>query len=186
MSVDLLKTIDLCNALKTRLEAIDHPTIIGAKLFEVVAFHEDKDLGEALQELIIIKKRVCLIVPSGDRWQHEREDRVIVSTRTTNLDLVLADQAYTKGGQEAAFGGANNVGVIVMKEIVTQHFAENPALTDLRWSLLMPVEGAMLEIAAAEASKAPGRQAFVLNYDTPSGQMITPLADARLIRTKFP
>jgi hypothetical protein len=176
--VELLKTMDLCAALKTALAAINHPTLAGQKLFEVVEYHEDTNLGEALQQLIITKKRVCIIVPQGDRYQTERPGRTIVSTRTTSLDLVIADQAYTRGANDAAFGGANNLGVLRMKEIVLEALAASPQLGGLPWCALYPTEGAMLEISASDEKSAPGRQAWVQNYETPSGQIQMPVKGA--------
>ncbi|MDP2227284.1 MAG: hypothetical protein Q8J78_07375 [Moraxellaceae bacterium] len=178
MSVDLLTTLDLFAALKTALVAIPHPTLVApAKLFEVVDYHEDKNLAEALEELIIIKKRVCLIVLNGDRYENDKQGRSVRSRRTTSLDIVMADQAYTQGGQAAAFGGPSNVGVVAMKDLVVATLGEQPQLTNLRWCQLTPTEGAMLALAADEQKKAPGRQAYVLNYETPSGELILPATE---------
>lgn len=176
--IDLLTTLALCGALKTKLESIDHPTLAGQKLFEVVNFHEDKNLAEALQQLIIVKKRVCLIVPAGDHYVNAKEGRSMRSVRITSVDLVMADLAYTKGGQDAAFGGANNVGVIAMKDIVVSVLAAAPQLTGLRWCALYPTDGAFLTLSESEEAKTPGRQAFAMNYETPSGELITPLTVA--------
>lgn len=184
MSADLLSTLDLMARLKTVLSAIDHPTINGQKLFEVVEYSEDKNLAEALQDLIILKQRVCLIVPAGDDWQRRKEGRTMHADRTTSLDLLFADRAYTKGGQDAAFGGANNVGVVKMHELVLATLAENPQLEagnpayPLRWCALVPVSGAFLSIAADEAKALPGRQAYAVNYETPSGEITLPMTAA--------
>ncbi len=171
MSADLLKILDLLAALKTRLLALDHPTLTGEKLFEVVAYHEDKNLAEALEELIITKSRVCLIVPAGDRFERRKEGRIINVDRYSSLDLVFADKAYTKGGQDAAFGGTKNVGVVAMADLVIEKLGETPQLTGLRWCSLEPTDGAFLTLAADEQKKATGRQAYVLNYETPSGEL---------------
>ncbi len=131
-AIDLLKTVDLCNALKIALAAIDHPTLAGEKLFQAVDFHEDKNLAEALQQLIIVKSRVCLIVPAGDHYDHVKEARSLYSRRTTSVDLLMADLAYTKGGQAATFGGPTNVGVLAMKDLVVATLGAAPQLTGLR------------------------------------------------------
>jgi hypothetical protein len=36
----------------------------------------------------------------------------------------------------------------------------------------------MLALAGDEAKQLPGRQAYVLNYESPSGRLITPLTTA--------
>lgn len=173
--VDILETLTLCAGLKAALEAIAHPTADGEKLFGAVLYHEDTNLAEALQDLVVMKQSVCIIVPQGDRYEQRKEGRSLVSTRLTNVDLVIADRAYTKGGQDAAFGGPKNVGVLKMKDLVVAALAENPQLGGLRFCALFPTEGAMLEISADDAKRTPGRQAFVQNYETPSGEIITPL-----------
>lgn len=173
--VDMLDTLRLCAGLKAALEAIAHPTAAGEKLFEAVLYHEDTNLAEALQELIVLKQRVCMVVPQGDRYEQRKEGRSLVSTRLTSVDLVIADRAYTKGGQDAAFGGPKNIGVLKMKELVVAALAENPQLGGLRFCALFPTEGAMLEISADDAKKTPGRQAFVQNYETPSGEIVMPI-----------
>lgn len=181
--IDLLATLDLCAALKTFLAAIDHPTLSGEKLFEDVEFYPEKNLADALQQLVIAKQRICLIVPSGDHHTQAKEGRGVRTTVWANLDLVIADRAYLQKGQEAVFGGAKNVGVLAMKDLVMKALGANPQLTipsaptvaGLRWCALYPTAGAIIALSDAEERKAPGRQAFVLSYQTPAGQIITPL-----------
>lgn len=176
--IDLLETLDLCAALKTFITAIDHPTLAGQKLFESVEFYPEKNLSDALQQLVIAKERVCLIVPSGDHYTQEKEGRTIRTTIWTSIDLVLADRAYLQKGQEAVFGGDKNVGVLAMKDLVLAAIGAQPQLTNLRWCALYPTGGALITLSDADEKKAPGRQAFALSYDTPAGQLITPITIA--------
>ena len=173
MNADLLKTNDLCAALKTFLAAIDHPTLAGQKLFEDVAFHDDKSLADALEHLVVTKSRICLIVPAGDHFIDQKEARTIRSDRFTTLDLVIADAAYGQAGQEAVFGSANALGVLAMKDLILAQIAEHPQLTGLRWCALRPKEAAMLEVPAANGLS--NRKAAVINYETPSGRIISPI-----------
>jgi hypothetical protein len=173
--MSFVKTLDIMAKLKAALESLPLPgTTTGEKLFERVEFHENKKLREALSDLIIIKQRVAIIVPGGDSYENLKEGRVVRSRRTSTFDMLLADRSWTKGGHDAVFGGAQNVGVFAMKDIVVDYFVANPQL-DLPWVVLTPEQGAMIEIADSEAKDSPGRECCVLNYSTPAGEStITP------------
>ncbi len=175
--MSFVKTLDILTKLQTALAALPLPgTITGEKLFERVDFHENKKLREALTDLIIVKQRVAIIVPGGDIYVNTREGRTVRSTRTSTFDLLIADRAWTKGGHEAVFGGPKNVGVITMKDLVVDHFAENPQL-GLPWVVLTPEQAAQIEISDSDAKDSPGRECYVLNYSTPAGERtITPTA----------
>lgn len=167
-----VKTVEILTALKAQLEALPLPgTTAGEKLFERVDFHENKKLREALSDLVIVKQRVAIIVPGGDSYVNTKEARTVRSVRTSSFDLLLADRAWTKGGHEAVFGGAKNVGVLTMKDIVVDHFAENPQL-GLPWVVLTPEQGAQIEIADSDVKDSPGRECYVINYSTPAGERV--------------
>lgn len=168
--MSFVRTLDILNALKTQLETIALPGgAPGEKLFERVDFHENKKLREALADLVIIKQRVCIIVPGGDTYENFREGRSVRSVMTQTFDLLIADRAWTKGGHEAVFGGVKNVGVITMKDTVRDHFVADPQL-GLPYVVLTPQEGAHIEIADSDAKDSPGRECFVMNYSTPAGE----------------
>lgn len=170
-----IKTLAILTALKAELEQIPLPNgAPGEKLFERVDFHENKKLREALVDLVIVKQRVCIIVPSGDSYENIREARTTRSLMTQSFDLLIADRSYTKGGHEAVFGGAKNLGVIQMKDEVRDWFLAHPQL-GLAFVCLTPEEGAHIEIADSDAKDSPGRECFVLHYSTPAGEaMLTP------------
>ena len=173
--MSFVTTVSILTRLKTQLESLPLPgTTTGEKLFERVDFHENKKLREALADLVIIKQRVAIIVPGGDRYENFREGRTIRSKRNSSFDLLIADRAWTKGGHEAVFGGARNVGVLVMKDLVVDHFVANPQL-GLPWVVLSPIDGAQIEIADPDVKDSPGRECYVMAYETPAGEaMITP------------
>jgi hypothetical protein len=173
--VSFVTTVSILAALKAQLESLPLPgTTTGEKLFERVDFHENKKLREALADLVIIKQRVAIIVPRGDSYENFREGRIIRSKRTSTFDLLFADRAWTKGGHEAVFGGPKNVGTLVMKDLVVDHFVANPQL-DLPWVTLAPIDGAQIEIADPDVKDSPGRECYVLAYETPAGEAtITP------------
>lgn len=167
-------TLSLLTALKAALLEIPHPTLAGEPLFQVVDYHENKRLAEALRDLIAQKQRVAIIVPSGDTYLSTREGRTVRSERTTSLDLLIADRAWTKGGYEAVVGGANNVGVLRMKDLVVAHLLARCQL-GLPDVVLTPTEGAHITLADTEVKDVPGRECWVQAYETPAGwETLTP------------
>lgn len=170
-----LKTLDILSALKGELAAIPFPGgLPEQKLFERVEFHENKRLREALTDMFILKQRVCIVVPAGDSYENTREGRGIRSALTQSFDLLIADRAWTRGGHEAVFGGAGNLGVLRMKDVVRDWFLGRPQL-GLAFVCLTPEEGAHIEIADSDVKDSPGRECFVMHYSTPAGEaMLTP------------
>lgn len=161
-------TLSILGALQAQLLSIPHPTLPGEKLFEAVIMHENKRLAEALRDLTVIKQRVAMIVPGGDLYENLREGRGVRSERTSSFDLLLADRSWTKGGHEAVVGGANNIGVIRMKDLVVQHFVANCQL-GLPEVVLTPTEAAHITLADDDVKDTPGRECFVVAYETPAG-----------------
>lgn len=168
-------TVSILTALKAQLESIDHPTLAGQKLFERVEFHENKNLGEALTDLVVIKQRVAIIVPGGSSFQNFSEGRSRRRVRTKTFDLLIADRAWTKGGHAAVFGGTNNVGVLTMEDLVVDHLDAHCQL-GLAYVELTPEESAHLQLKPAEKD-VPGRECIALSYSTPAGEnTVTPTA----------
>lgn len=168
--MSFVSTLSILAALKAELEAILLPGgAPGEKLFERVDFHENKKLREALADLVIVKQRVCIVVPGGDTYDNTREGRTVRSVLTQSFDLLVADRAWTKGGHEAVFGGTKNLGVLRMKDAVRDHLLAHPQL-GLPYVVLTPQEGAHIEIADSDAKDSPGRECFVLSYSTPAGE----------------
>lgn len=161
---------DLLAALKTRLEAIPHPVLASpAKLFERVDFHENKKLGEAMQALLIFKGRVCLIVPSGEFYRTARDGRAIVVERDFEFDLLVCDRAYTKGGHDAVFGGAANLGCLRMAELARDALLEDPTLGLPGFTAIAPTDSALITIDD-DKKDSPGRECWVLAWETPAGE----------------
>lgn len=167
-----IKTLDILARWKAELEAIPLPGgAPNAKLFERVDYHENKKLREALADLIIVKQRVCIIVPAGESYENTKEGRTVSSKQTQAFDLLIADRSYTKGGHEAVFGGAGNLGVLRMKDEVRDWFLTRPQL-GLAFVCLTPEEAAHIEIADSDAKDSPGRECYVFHYTTPSGEAV--------------
>lgn len=174
--MSFVPTLSILAALKAALLEIPHPSLAGETLFQIVDFHENKKLAEALKDLVAVKQRVAIIVPAGDLYENFKEGRTVRSVRTSSFDLLIADRSWTKGGYEAVVGGANNVGVWRMKDLVTAHLVARCQL-GLPEVILMPTEGAHITLADADVKDSAGRECFVLNYETPAGwETLAPLA----------
>ena len=162
-------SLSILSALKAALVEIPHPTLAGEPLFEVVDFHENKKLAEALKDLVTVKQRVAVIVPGGDLYENIKEGRTVRSVRTSTFDILAADRAWTKGGYAAVFGGEKNVGVLRMKDLVIAHLITRCQL-GLPSVILQPNEAAFITLAEADVKDSPGRECLVVNYETPAGE----------------
>lgn len=168
-----IATLDLLAAVKTALEAIPHPDAVlaaaGEKLFERVDFHENKKLREVLRDQLILKQRVAIIVPEGESYENTLQARNATSVRTLQFALLIADRAWTRGGHDAVFGGATNLGVLAMKDLVVAALADNAQLGLGVGVLLQPQQGNEIELADDEVKDTPGRECYVLSYATWAG-----------------
>lgn len=160
-------TMELLTALKTRLSALTHPTIEGELLFEKVEYYDSELIGKAMKDLTIIKQRVCFIVPENDTFEVETEGRSKSIRFHTQFMLLLADRSWTKGGQEANFGGVKNLGVVAMKDEVIDRLLESPTL-DLTHVELEPISGNFLELTD-DKKDSPGRECYAAGWTTPMG-----------------
>lgn len=168
--VNFIDDAVLLAALKTRIEALDHPTLSGAKLFERVDFHENRNLGDALRDLVITKQRVCLIVPQGEAFETSRDGSSVKILRQFAFDLLIADRAWTKGGHDAVFGGASNIGVMKMAALTRDWLLAEPQLGLDRFVALAPTDSAMITLADEKVKDVPGRECWVLAWETPAGE----------------
>ena len=156
-----LPFLTVLSALKTRLASLPldplHPE--GDKLFENVAYYGANDLPQALTDLLVIQQRVCVIVPS--RWMHknERDRLLMISTRTIEADLFIADRAMTVRDQAALVGGAQNLGILAMADRVVVSLTGTPFTTpDF---VVEPQDGSPVVITQADKKNLPGREAWV-------------------------
>lgn len=162
-----LTTKTLLAAIKSALEAL---TLEGSttRLFELVEYYDSQRLGEALEKLIIVKQRVCFVVPSSDAYENVISGRIAVSTRTTEIDLLIADRDWLSG-QEAVFGGTSTdkPGILAMKDIVVSALAGQPLA--LEGVSMLPIGGSPITLREQEAKDTPGRECWVQTFETRAG-----------------
>jgi len=140
----------------------------GEALFEAVELWKNRRIGQAMQKLIITKKRVCLVVPTNIR-RDVRDTSAglsVLGTKYAEVSLVFSDVAYFKPEQAVTFGTDVNLGLFGFDE------AMEAALTGRE---LSPFGGIIcgdtgpVVLADSEAKDAAGREAWMMDLLVPIG-----------------
>ena len=169
-----IPTLEILAALKAKLEAMQIPAGLPAgvgtgPLFQRVEYYDSENLADALKNLLILKQRVCFIVPGSDHYENILTGEVFLqSRRLTELQLLIADIAWTKAGQEAVFGGEKNIGVVRMKDLVVDELVG--ATLNLPGVALAPADGNFITVSDEKAKDKPGRECWVQPFETWAGE----------------
>ena len=114
-----MTTLEIFTAIRDAARVIPLDDTPGADpLFEVVELAGNRDLPRQLQELLILKKRACLIVPVAVRRTvaDEGGQLSILGTKLAEIAFIYSDQAYFKPTQAVAFGSDKNLGLFGFDE----------------------------------------------------------------------
>jgi hypothetical protein len=162
-------TISILEALKQRLASLKLDETAGDEpLFEVVEYYGANDLVQALQDLVVIKQRVAIIIPHGWDHQSERTGVVLRAIRKVSLDIFLADRAVLKKTGAALIGGDKNVGTIAMAERVVNSLFLTPFET--RELVFEPEDGAPIVLTKDDQKNASGREAWAQSFSVYAGE----------------
>ena len=120
-----LHTTDAIALLQERLESLELTSdesqaapSAGKKLFQRVGAFGANRLGEAMRSVFASEQRVCFIVPGGDKHSGARDSLMLRSVRRTSLALLIADKSFDKDKTAALIGGAQNIGILELKDRV--------------------------------------------------------------------
>ena len=170
-----ISTNALLTALKGKIAAIPLEAYGDEPLIETVELYHNRDIGQAMADLLIFKQRVCLIVPTG--WKHENNDQGsgVTSRRMLEVGLLIADRAYTKAGDPAAFGGDKNAGVFAMAEKVIDALL---AVDLSGYGSALPGDGDAALVSDAKKQPDTTRVAWVQQLLIPAGASAAVATDA--------
>lgn len=166
-----MTTLEIFTAVKDAIAAIPldaEGDPAGESLFEAVELYPNRDLGRALQQLLVTKKRACLVVPTAiRRLVADRSGGLsVLGSKYAEVAILYSDQAYFKYSQVVAFGGDKNLGLFAFDEKI------EAALTGLE---LSPFGGIVLGdsdpliLSDAQQKEAPGREAWLIEAFVPIG-----------------
>jgi len=157
-------------ALKTRLQSLplnDGGELIDGGLFELVAYYDSGQMDKALHDLMANHlQRVAFIIPSGQRYQNERDRLQLHSRRFTGIDLILSDRDYDPARSEALVGGDRNVGVLELEHRVVTNLVSVP-LVDLPDVQFEPEDSSPIELSRDANER--GRLAIAISLSTRAG-----------------
>ncbi len=173
-----MKPLSILTALRDRLRQIPldaESDPAGAPLFEAVELAANKQLGRQLAELLVAKKRACLVVPL--RLTREVDDRdsgvAVLGTKVAEVALVYSDVAYFKSTNAVTFGSDKNISLFEMDELIES------AVTGCELSPFGSIvlgDSEPLLLSESEQRDAPGRSAWVVEAFVPVGLIDRPAA----------
>lgn len=170
-----MSTLEIFTAIRDAVRAIpldaeSDPT--GETLFEAVELAGNKNLPAQLQELLVVKKRACLIVPVAVRRTVADESGAlsVLGRRFAELAIIYSDQAYFKPTQVVTFGGDKNLGLFGIDEKLEAALT-GKELSPFGGVVLLDSEPVLF--TEREAANAPGRQAWWIKAFVPTGLIAT-------------
>ena len=165
-----MKTLEILSALRDLIAAIRLNVEGGSDelLFESVQLYPNKRLDEAVRTLILTKKRVCLIVPTG--VQRDVSDKIgalsVLGRKSIEVAIVYSDVAYFKAEQRTAFGADNNLGLFAFDELIEDAICAK-AISSFGGVVLG--DSSPLILSDSAAKDAPGRTAWLIEAIVPAG-----------------
>ena len=177
-----LPTLAVLQAAQQTLAALTLPdpyTKMG-KAFEDVRIYAHKNLGQALQDLLVVSDRVALLIPTEFDHANRMEGRNFTSRRTLDFVVLVTDRIIGGTANEAAVGGQDNPGMILLSELMIN------ALTGqdlgLPSVLLEPGRGQPLLVGGGTNGDATfAREAWAQPFTTPAGEMRVDRGRARAL-----
>lgn len=164
-----MTTLEIFTALRDMIAAIPldaEGDPEGEKLFDAVELYPNQQLGKALQDLIVVKSRACLVVPLALRRNVvDRSGSLsVLGRKYAELALIYSDRAYFKSAQAVAFGSDNNLGLFAFDEKLEAALVGRD---------ISPFGGIVLgdsdpiTLSDSEQKSAAGRQAWLIQAFLP-------------------
>lgn len=178
-----MPTLAVLQGVQRTLSALTLPgpyTAMG-KTFQDVRIYAHRNLGQALQELLVVEDRVALVVPTDFSHDNKTDGRNLLSRRTLEFVVLIADRVIGGGANEAALGGQDNPGMILLTELVIN------ALIGLDLGLasvvIQPMRGQPLMLGGQQegSDQMFAREAWAQTFSIPAGEMRVDRGRARAL-----
>lgn len=166
-----MTSLHIFSALKSAVAAIPFDETAGAAgepLFEAVELAGNLDLPRQLQELLLVRKRACLIVPVAVRRTVPDGSGAltVLGRRFAEIAILYSDQAYFKASQAVTFGDAHRLGLFGLDEKI------EAALTGREFSPfggLVFADSQPVLFTEEESARLGGRHAWFITAYVPLG-----------------
>jgi len=172
-----MTALDIFTAIKAAVAAIPLDAGLGTAgepLFEAVELAANRDLPRQLQELLVVKKRACLIVPVAVRRPVPDGSGAlsVLGRKFAEIALLYSDQAYFKPSQSVTFGDAQRLGLFGFDEKI------EAALTGRELSPfggLVFADSQPVLFTEEESARLGGRHAWFITAYVPLGLIAEPV-----------
>lgn len=166
-----MPTLEIFTAIRDAVAAIPLDAAgdpEGEKLFEAVALAANRDLPGQFQELLVFKKRACLIVPVAVRRTVPDESGAlsVLGRKFAELAIIYSDQAFFKPTQTVTFGGDNNLGLFGLDERIEEALVGREVSP---FGGLVFADSQPVLFTEREAAQLAGRQAWFITAYVPTG-----------------
>ena len=172
-----MTTLEILTAIRDAIAALpryEHDADVEF-LFDAVELAANRNLPRQFQELLIVKKRTCLVVPVAIHrtTMDDAGGLHVLGNKFAELAIIYSDQAYFKPSQAATFGSEKNLGLFGIDELIE---------TALTGQEISPYGGIVLAnsqpvlFTEKEAGELGGRQAWSITAFVPIGLIATAVA----------
>jgi hypothetical protein len=162
----LITTLGILNAIKAVVVALPISADVPAvKMFETVQFFTEPDLVAALAQLRIVQNRVCLIIPSADRYEPTRAGREIRIEALREVTFLFADRHFGQPNL-GSIGDDQRPGVLTMKDTLEEMLIGNNLGLKPRLLRMHPLHGEALNIALEQSQQ---RKAWLMSWEVSAG-----------------
>lgn len=119
--------INLLNVLVAYLTAVRFPATYngtacafsGQLMFETVKVFDMADFAVAIEEMLLVKKRVAIIVPMEERQAASISGLNMIVTFRNDYAILMSDRSY-KNRQLALVGDTTTPGCLLMSDVLVQ------------------------------------------------------------------
>lgn len=165
-----LPTLAVLEAVKALLAAMTLPepyTGMG-NAFQDVRIYAHKNLGQALSDLLVVHDRVALIIPVEFVHNNKVEGRNLTSRRSLEIVVLVADRVIGGTANEAAVGGQDNPGMILLTELLINALSGQDL--GLPAAVVEPGRGQPMMIGDPK-DETFAREAWAQTFTIPAGEM---------------
>ena len=127
-------------------------------------------LGRRCRILLVVADRVALIIPTDFSHSNKLEGRNFTSRRTLEFVVLIADKVIGGTSNEAALGGPDNPGMMLLAELAITALAG--ADLGLPAVCIEPMRGQPMLLGGKDATDQTfAREAWAQTFSIPAGEM---------------
>jgi hypothetical protein len=166
----LRKTREILDAIAKKIEALNLPDS-DEKAFQTVKIASVADVEAAIEQLLVIRDRVALIVFDGDHFENEVRGTDLDSSQSRNIDVLVTDRVIDRDYTKALLGTKDHPGTLTLKDLVIEEVS-GLLLPNPHGVYLEAIDTQTAVMKSAKQKDQPGRCWMLINF-TAKGGLLT-------------